>query len=823
VSEFLPRSLRLLLGATSAGVSDDKLRHAVEGRSVLITGASSGVGRASARRIATAGATALLVARRAELLEELEEEIRTAGGRAFAYPCNMADTDAVGELVSRVLEDHGHVDVVVSNAGLSIRRWISESYGRFHDFERTTNVNYLGPVRLVLGLLPSMRERGSGHIVSVSTVGVDFPPLRWSAYIASKAAFEVWLSGVAPEVRADGVTTTSIHLQLVRSPMLGPFKMWNYVPGMSTEEAAGIVARAIAARPRTISPPWARFGGAAARIADAPIERAMAAYTEAAQTWLPDVLGGLGSIAASRTIRPIRPDRLARAALAARRFGASPATVAAAAAELYGDRPAAIDELGIISFADLDAEGRSIAGSLHSTYGLGPGDRVAIMCRNHRGFLRAAIAGSRLGCDLVPLNNEFAGPQLGEVLRREQVTAAVHDEEFEAVFDEAGFEGARIVAWHDEETEHPTLVELISDGSPDAPPPDGTGRVIMLTSGTTGTPKGAARTIRPLSLTPMAVASLLDLGRIRHVPESGAPFVVAPPLFHLFGLAGTMAAFALGSPVVLRRRFDAEAALEQIERHRAGVLLAVPTMLARIMALPDDRRDSYDTSSLKMIVSGAAPLPPELAKAVMARFGDVLYNGYSSTETASGTLATPADLRTAPGTVGKPMAGVKLRILDDEGRELPCGETGRIFLGSPLLFEGYTGGGGRELIDGLMSTGDLGHLDPQGRLYIDGRDDDMILSGGENVFPQEVEDLLSGHDAVADAAVFGVSDEQFGQRLAASVVLLEGASASEDELKDYVRSRLARHKVPREIEFVADLPRTSTGKLRRRELASDPR
>jgi acyl-CoA synthetase (AMP-forming)/AMP-acid ligase II/short-subunit dehydrogenase len=823
VSEFLPRPLRLLLGATSAGVGDDRLRRAVEGKIVLITGASSGVGKSSATRIATAGATVLLVARRAELLEQLAQDIRTAGGRAVAYPCNMADTDAVGELVSRVLEDQGHVDVVVSNAGLSIRRWISESYGRFHDFERTTNVNYLGPVRLVLGLLPSMRERGSGHIVNVSTIGVDFPPLRWSAYIASKAAFEVWLSGVAPEVRGDGVTTSSIHLQLVHSPMLGPFKMWNYVPGMSIDEAAGIVARAVATRPRTISPPWARVGGAAARIAEAPIERVMATYSDAAQTWLPGMLGGLASIASSRTIRPIRPDRIVRAALAARRFGASPATVAAAAAELWGDRAAVIDELGIISFADLDAQGRSIAGSLHSTYGLAPGDRVAIMCRNHRGFLRAAIAASRLGCDLVPLNTEFAGPQLGEVLRREEVTAAVHDEEFEPLFDESGFEGIRIVAWHDREADQPTLAELIADGSPEAPPPASAGRVIMLTSGTTGTPRGAARTIRPLSLAPIAVASLLDLGRIRRVPESGAPFVVAPPLFHLFGLAGTMSAFALGSPVVLRRRFDAEATLEQIERHRAGVLLAVPTMLGRIMALPDDRRDSYDTSSLKMIVSGAAPLPPELAKAVMARFGDVLYNGYASTETASGTLATPADLRTAPGTVGKPMAGVKLRILDDEGHELPRGKTGRIFIGSPLLFEGYTGGGGKELIDGLISTGDLGHLDPQGRLYIDGRDDDMILSGGENVFPQEVEDLLSGHEAVADAAVFGVPDEQFGQRLAARVVLVQGAAPSEDELKDYVRARLARHKVPRDIEFVADLPRSSTGKLRRRELASDPR
>ncbi len=764
----------------------------------------------------------LLVARRGELLERIAEDIRAEGGSAFAYPCDLADTEAVGELVSRLLDDHDHIDVVVSNAGLSIRRWISESYDRFHDFERTINVNYLGPVRLLLGLLPSMRKRGRGHIVNVSTIGVDFPPLRWSAYIASKSAFEVWLTGVAPEIRADGVTTTSIHMQLVRSPMLGPFRIWNYVPGMSTEEAAGVVARAVALRPRTIAPAWARVGGAANRLAQAPIERALAAYTQAAQDWLPGLLGGLDSVAASRTVRPVRPDRLARALLAFRSFGATPAFPAAAAAELYPDRPAVIDELGQLSFDELDAGARSLAASLASGYGLASGDRVAIMCRNHRGFLLAAIAAARLGCDLVPLNNDFAGPQLGEVLAREGVTAAVHDEEFERVFDESGFGGARIVAWHEREQARPTLAGLIEEHAPDAPAPESPGRVIMLTSGTTGTPKGAARTIRPLSLAPMAAASLLDLGRIRRVPRSGEPFVVAPPLFHLFGMVGTMAAFGLGSPVVLRRRFDAESALSDVERHRAGVLLAVPTMLARIMALPEDSRDRYDTSSLRMVLSGAAPLSPELAKAVMGRFGDVLYNGYASTESGSGTLATPADLRTAPGTVGKPMAGVKLQILDEHYQELPPGETGRIFIGSPLLFEGYTGGGGKEVINGMLSTGDLGHLDAQGRLFIDGREDDMILSGGENVFPQEVEHLLSAHEAVADAAVYGVPDEQFGQRLAASVVLAEGASPSEDELKTYVRRQLARHKVPREIEFVAELPRTSTGKLKRGELVSDP-
>src|SRR5437763_3426726 len=295
--------------------------------------------------------------------------------------------------------------------------------------------------------------------------------------------------------------------------------------------------------------------------------------------------------------------------------------------------------------------------------------------------------------------------------------------------------------------------------------------------------------------------------------------VVAPPLCRLYGLAATMAGFGLGSPIVIRRRFDPEATLQQVERHRAGVLLAVPTMLARIMDLPPDTRRRHDCSSLKMILSGAAPLSPALARTVMDEFGDILYNGYASTETGAGTLASPADLRTAPGTVGKPYAGTRIRILDEDGRRLPAGQTGRIFIGSPLLFQGYTSGGSKEMIQGLMSSGDLGHFDSAGRLYVDGRDDDMIVSGGENVFPQEVEDLLTGHEAVADAAVFGVSDEQFGQRLAAQVVLQPDGHVSEDELQDHVRQRLARYKVPREIEFVSELPRTATGKLKRGRLS----
>ncbi|HUZ29813.1 MAG TPA: SDR family NAD(P)-dependent oxidoreductase, partial [Solirubrobacteraceae bacterium] len=692
MSELLPRPVRLLLGATSPGVSDGKLRKSARGKIVLITGASSGVGEASARRLAAAGATVLLVARRAELLDQICRDIERSRGSAFAHPCDMSDPDQVHELAAAVLAEHGHVDVLVSNAGLSIRRWISESSGRFRDVERTIGVNYLGPVALLLALLPSMRDRGQGHIVYVSTLGVNFPPMRWSAYIASKAAFETWLSGVAPEVRGDGVSVTSIHMQLVRSPMLGPFRMWRYLPGMSTEEAAGMVARAVAQRPRVIAPLWARLGGAATGLARGPVETAIWLSSRSARAGVPSLLGALDTVASSGLVRPVRPDRLARALLAAGRYGATPAGAAAVGAALYPERPAVIDELGTLSFADLDIQTRKLAGALHTRVELGSSHRVGVMCRNHRGFVQAAVAATRLGCDLVPLNTDFAAAQLEQVLERETVTAVVHDQEFEEVLAQTNFDGPRILAWSDEDPGSPTLKSLIDDGAADPPAPSSAGRVIMLTSGTTGTPKGATRSVRPWALAPAAVAGALDLGRIRRAPRSGQPIVVAPPLFHLFGLAGMMGAFAYGSPIVLRRRFDPEATLDQIDRHRAGVLLAVPTMLARITSLPTPTRRRYDAASLRMIVSGAAPLPPELARAIMDEFGNVLYNGYASTESGSGTLATPADLRAAPGTVGRPMAGVKVKILDAAGRELPTGQTGRIFIGSPLNFEGYTGG-----------------------------------------------------------------------------------------------------------------------------------
>jgi len=247
--------------------------------------------------------------------------------------------------------------------------------------------------------------------------------------------------------------------------------------------------------------------------------------------------------------------------------------------------------------------------------------------------------------------------------------------------------------------------------------------------------------------------------------------------------------------------------------------VVVPVMLQRILELPPEVRERYDTSSLRVVAASGSALPADLALRWMDAFGDNLYNLYGSTEVSQATIATPADLRAAPGTAGRPTRGTVVRLYGENDEPVAEGQTGRIFVGNSLLFEGYTGGGDKDRIDGLMATGDVGRFDEDGRLFVQGRDDEMIVSGGENVFPREVEDLLADHEKVKEVAVIGVDDEQFGQRLKAFVVLRDGGELSEEDVKGYVKSNLARYKVPRDVEFLDSLPRNATGKVLKRELA----
>jgi acyl-CoA synthetase (AMP-forming)/AMP-acid ligase II len=506
-----------------------------------------------------------------------------------------------------------------------------------------------------------------------------------------------------------------------------------------------------------------------------------------------------------------RPDKAVKIGATFLRWGASPATGIATAAIHHPDETALIDERGSLTFAQVHRRTNALAHAFERM-GIGYGDGIGIMCRNHRGFIEATLAAAKLGASALYLNTMFAAPQLAEVARREGPKALVYDEEFAELLGGVDASVQRVIAWTDGGAEAPTLDSLIAAGDDsDLKPPPDKPRFVILTSGTTGTPKGAQRS-SPDGL--LAMAALID-----RIPfRSRETMAIAAPLFHSWGFFHFVMSLPTASTIVLRRRFDPEGTLRAVQDHRAQVLAVVPVMLQRILQLPGETLDSYDLSSLRITSLSGSALPGELALAWMDRFGDSVYNLYGSTEVAYATVATPADLRAAPGTAGRPPRGTVVRLYDEQGREVPRGEVGRIFVGNEMSFEGYTGGGGKETIDGLLSSGDVGHLDSEGRLFIDGRDDEMIVSGGENVFPREVEDLLADHEAVVDVAVIGVEDEEYGQRLRAFVVTDPEAEVSEDELKAHVKANLAAYKTPREVEFIEELPRNATGKILKREL-----
>jgi acyl-CoA synthetase (AMP-forming)/AMP-acid ligase II/NAD(P)-dependent dehydrogenase (short-subunit alcohol dehydrogenase family) len=823
-----------------SGVDEGELRAAVAGKTVLVTGASYGLGEATTRRLGAAGATVLLTARSGERLEEIAAEIGAAGGDAHVHVADMTDVESVEALAGWVLAEHGHVDVVVSNAGKSIRRSLELSYDRFHDFERTIGINYLGPVRLLLALLPSMRARGDGHIVNVSTIGARIAPgPRWGAYQASKSAFDIWLRSVAPELRGDGIAATSVYMALIHTRMSAPTPIYRHVPGQTPEQAAATICRAIVRRPRSIAPWWSPVADVATTVARTPWDAATGLLfrftgdTAAARGGGAGPKGGsddategsdllfnarlgrraIGALRDAGGLSPVPPSRLPTAARALR-MGLGPAALVTLGAARHPERAAIADDRGEVSYAELDRRSAAIASGLRRELGVEPGDPLAVMCRNHRGFVEAIAAGSLLGADLLLLGTDFPAPQLAKVLAREQPTVVVHDGEFAPLFDESGFAGALVGAWQDDRSSGPSLDGLAAGPVAKLCRPAERGRLVILTSGTTGVPKSAPRNPE-LSAALGPVATIFS-----NIPlRSGEPILVAPPAFHGFGLAFLSLGLMLGTTVVLRRRFDAEETLAAIERDRVGALVAVPVMLDRILRCPPEARERYDTSSLRAVVSGASALSASTSTGIMDSFGEVLYNLYGSTETGFAAIAGPSDLRAAPGTVGRPPLGTMLKVLDVERREAAPGEVGHVFIGGRLVFDGYSGDeAAKETVGGLMNTGDLGHLDPEGRLLIDGREDDMIVSGGENVFPQEVADVLGRHAAVADVAVVGVEDEEFGQRLRAYVVAAPGPEPAEEELRSHVRQHLPRFQVPRDVVFVAEIPRTATGKVRTRAL-----
>jgi fatty-acyl-CoA synthase len=505
----------------------------------------------------------------------------------------------------------------------------------------------------------------------------------------------------------------------------------------------------------------------------------------------------------SRRLGWLDPALMAATTAALARWGPSLAALYTAAAVRHRTRVAVIDHRGATTFGELDRSSTATAQGLRAL-GLNGGDHLGVLCANHGDFVDVSIAAAKAGLACVYLNTGFAAPQLGEVLRREGVRAVVVDSDLLAVVEGSGFDGHVVVVDGDAGS-HRSIDDVRALASRRPLPPSKPVAPVLLTSGTTGTPKGARRD-RPAGL-----ASAL--GVLERIPYQGGDVSVIPtPLFHAWGLAQLTVAASTASTAVLVRRFDVAATLDAVEAHRASVLAVVPVMIQRILAAETEGRD---VSSLRIVACSGSALPAAVATAWMDRFGDNLYNLYGSTEVGQATLATPEDLRAAPGTAGRVIPGTVVEVVDERGEALPPGATGLIVVGSDGQFTEYTGGGTKDRVRGLMSSGDVGYFDDEGRLFVTGRADDMIVSGGENVFPLEVEEVLLSHDDIVDVMVAGVADDEFGQRLAASVVRRPGASIDADGVRAFVASRLARHKVPRDVTFVDEVPRNTTGKLLR--------
>lgn len=518
----------------------------------------------------------------------------------------------------------------------------------------------------------------------------------------------------------------------------------------------------------------------------------------------------------SRMLVPMGPLKYVRLIRVLREQGTNATTSFALAAVRRPAGAALVDDRGTLTWQDLQDRSAALATGLLDVHG-GPLETVAILCRNHRGFVDALLANSRLGGSALLLNTGFSGPQLADVLEREGARVILYDEEFADVVSDARarIDGlVEVLGW----TESPapagalSIEGLIAAHAGQAPPkPASRGRVVLLTSGTTGTPKGARRSGGGAD----ELAGMLEM-----IPwRGGETAVVAAPMFHAWGFGQLVIAATMTCTVVTRRKFDPEATLALVDEHRASALSVVPVMLERIMDLPSAVLDQYSLASLRFVSASGSRMRPQSVIAFMDRFGDVVHNSYNATEAGQISVARPADLRHAPDTAGRPVRGTLVRVIDDEGRDAGPDVVGRILVRGASPFDGYTAGAEKEFIDGFMVSGDVGRLDADGRLYVVGRDDDMIVSGGENVYPIEVEKVLGAHPGVREVVVIGVDDEAFGQRLVAYVVLADTApDVTEADLKAHVRSQLAGYKVPRAVVRLAALPRNASGKIMVRDL-----
>jgi acyl-CoA synthetase (AMP-forming)/AMP-acid ligase II len=514
----------------------------------------------------------------------------------------------------------------------------------------------------------------------------------------------------------------------------------------------------------------------------------------------------------SGVLSPGRPGAVVRQVAALGAWGLGLAGELRQAAARSPRAVAVIDERrGAVTYAAL-LDGADRAASVLRGLGLEAGERLGVLCRNHLMLVEVLGAAGALGADVVLLGTGLVPSQVAAACEEQGVSLLVHDDEFAEVVDASGVaRNGRAGVLAESELLH-GMAEAVH---PRLSPPKRAGRTIVLTSGTTATPRGARRPA-PRGLGDLA--SMLDRIPLR----VGDTVLLSAPIFHAWGLAGLQLSLALRSTIVLQRTFDPAAARSALRVHGCHVMYAVPVMLQRMLALPAERSATGPVGAdggerLRVVAVSGSPLPAGLARRFMAAYGPVLHNLYGSTEVSWATVADPRDLALAPGTAGRPPLGTRVAIVDADGGPARDGQTGRIFVGNDMVFDGYTSGPQKEVWQGLVATGDLGHVEG-GLLFVDGREDDLVISGGENVHAAEVEGVITRMPGVLEAAAFGVEDPEFGQRLVAYVVPEPGVELHPGQVLAHVAARVARHAHPREVVIVDALPRNETGKVLVREL-----
>lgn len=506
------------------------------------------------------------------------------------------------------------------------------------------------------------------------------------------------------------------------------------------------------------------------------------------------------------------PTKLMGAARALKKWGPGLPSGLNAAAKRYPKQVAIIDDAGEITYEDLVTQVNQFTEVLRDRE-LSVGDSVAILCRNHRYLVVALIAVIQLGGRALLLNTMSSRAQLTDLAEREGAELLILDEEFLPMVEDVR-RSRLCLAWTDSDgpKDLPTIESVTRDKKGDAQPvPEQHGSIVIFTSGTTGLPTGAKRK-EPDDLNPL----LAYFGSIPYTANSTV--LISAPLFHSWGLINYAFGLSTCPTVILRRKFVPEQVLKDIDAHKVKVFVVVPLMLQRMVRADPAVVKSCDVSSLQITASSGSALAGDLALHFMDMYTDSIYNFYGATETGWITIANPADLRAAPGTAGRAPWRTTVKVLDHDGNEVPVGDIGVIHVANDMPFGGYTDGRNKAFHSGLMDSGDLGYFDSEGRLFVAGRDDDMIISGGENVFPRELEDCLIEHPEVSDVVVTGVPDADWGQRLAAYVVRREGSTVSEQDLIAFAKDNVPRFAVPSGIMFLDELPRNPTGKAMKRLL-----